>query len=120
MDSFLAIADPTRRRIIEDLADGGQMSASAIAARFAVSKPAISQHLNVLKAAGLVEMEIRAQFRLYRLKPEAMDEMAQWIMTTRRMWSNGLQRLETLLKEEDDGTRTGTAGQAAGKRHDHF
>ena len=95
MDHFAAIADPTRRQIIETLAQHGQMSASDIAARFEISKSGISQHLKILKDAGLVEMEARAQFRLYKLRPEAMEQMAAWIIRTRWLWSQTVGRHET-------------------------
>lgn len=94
MEPFAAIADPTRRQIIENLAQHGQMSASDIAAQFDMSKSGVSQHLKILKAAGLVDMEIKAQFRLYRLKPEAMELMAAWIIRACRLWSHNAQRLD--------------------------
>ncbi len=94
MEAFAAIADPTRRQIIETLAQQGQMSASDIAARFDISKSGVSQHLKILKDSGLVEMEARAQFRLYRLKPEALEQMAAWIIRTRWLWSQTVGRHE--------------------------
>jgi DNA-binding transcriptional ArsR family regulator len=102
MEPFAAIADPTRRQIIETLAQQGQMSASDISARFDISKSGVSQHLKILKESGLVEMEAKAQFRLYKLKPEALEQMAAWIIRTRWMWSQSLSRLETQLKEDGD------------------
>ncbi len=105
MEPFAAIADPTRRQIIENLAQHGQMSASDIAAQFSMTKSGVSQHLKILKAAGLVDMEIKAQFRLYRLKPEAMEQMAAWIIRTRWLWSQSLQRLDASLKEESNGNK---------------
>ena len=71
MDPFHALADPNRRRIIEMLAREGELSATEIHSRFSVSAPAISQHLKVLREAGLVQMEKRAQQRIYRVAPEA-------------------------------------------------
>ena len=100
MEAFAAVADPTRRQIIETLAQQGQMSASDISARFDISKSGVSQHLKILKEAGLVEMEARAQFRLYRLRPEALEQMAAWFIRTRWLWSQSLTRLETQLKED--------------------
>ena len=72
MDMFSALAEPHRRSILEMLASEGQLSASAIARKFRVSPPAISQHLKVLREAGLLRMEKRAQQRLYQVNPEAM------------------------------------------------
>jgi DNA-binding transcriptional ArsR family regulator len=100
MDSFTALADPTRRRIIEHLAAARQLPAGHIAARFTLSKPAISQHLSVLKEARLVSVEVRGQQRIYRLNSEGLDEMENWINRTRRYWTQALDTLETLLNEE--------------------
>jgi DNA-binding transcriptional ArsR family regulator len=100
MDSFTALADPTRRRIIEHLANARQLPSGDIAARFTLSKPAISQHLSVLKEARLVSVEVRGQQRIYRLNREGFDEMEAWMARTRRYWTQALDRLETLLKEE--------------------
>jgi DNA-binding transcriptional ArsR family regulator len=100
MDSFTALADPTRRRIIEHLAAARQLPSGDIAARFTLSKPAISQHLSVLKEARLVSVEVRGQQRIYRLNPEGFDQMEEWIARTRRYWTKALDTLETLLNEE--------------------
>ncbi len=100
METFAAIADPTRRQIIETLAQHGQMSATDIASRFDISKSGISQHLKILKDAGLVEMEARAQFRLYKLRPEAMEQMAAWIIRTRWLWSQTMGRQDTAEKPD--------------------
>ena len=75
MDKFHALAEPTRRDIIEMLATSGQLSASQICDKFPVSPPAISQHLKVLREAKLVRMEKRAQQRIYQLNPEGMHEL---------------------------------------------
>ena len=99
MEAFAAIADPTRRQIIETLAQQGQMSASDISAHFDISKSGVSQHLKVLKESGLVEMEARAQFRLYRLRPEALEQMAAWIIRTRWLWSQTVGRQEMQPKD---------------------
>ena len=72
MDMFSALAEPTRRSILEMLASEGRLSASEIADRFPVSAPAISQHLKVLREAKLVQVEKRAQQRIYEINPEAM------------------------------------------------
>ena len=78
MDMFSALAEPHRRSILEMLASSGQLSASTIAREFRVSPPAISQHLKVLREAGLVRMQKRAQQRLYQVNPESMRELESW------------------------------------------
>jgi len=100
MDMFAALADPTRRKIIELLADGGQLPAAEIAAHFPVSAPAISQHLKVLQEAGLVLVERRAQQRIYRLNPQAMVELEDWARRLRNLWNERFDALEILLEQE--------------------
>ena len=75
MDVFFALADPTRRSIVELLAMRGQLSASDISNKFPTSASAISQHLKILRQSGLVDMEKRAQQRLYQINPDAVTEL---------------------------------------------
>lgn len=96
MDRFMALADPTRRRIIEMLGEGA-LAAGEITARFEVSAPAISQHLKVLKAAGLVTVEISGQRRIYRLEPGGLDTFEAWVRQVRGFWTASLGRLEQEL-----------------------
>jgi DNA-binding transcriptional ArsR family regulator len=100
MQVLTALADPTRQRIVEMLA-GRELSAGAIADRFDVSAPAISQHLKVLKDAKLVRMRVDAQRRMYQLDPAGFQEMEEWLSRVRRFWGGKLDALERVLKEED-------------------
>jgi DNA-binding transcriptional ArsR family regulator len=100
MDTFHALAEPTRRQIVEMLAREGAMTAGDIQARFSVSAPAISQHLKVLREAGLVRVEKRAQQRIYSVNPEAMLEMEVWARRVRQLWTGRFDALEALLREE--------------------
>src|SRR3546814_11951814 len=86
MDSFTALADPTRRDIIEMLG-GGQRAAGEIASAFTLSAPAISQHLKVLRETGLVRVQIDGQRRIYSLDPEGLAALDNWIARVRRFWS---------------------------------
>lgn len=79
MDTFAALAEPTRRNIMEMLAANGSLAASAIYKHFQSSPPAISQHLKVLRGANLVRVEKRAQQRIYYVNLEAMKELEKWI-----------------------------------------
>ena len=99
MDSLAALADPTRRRIVETLA-GGALSSGEIASRFSISAPAISQHLKTLRLARLVRVRAEAQRRIYELDPAGVDEMSAWIAQIRRFWSTRLDALETQLRTE--------------------
>lgn len=73
--------------MIELLARQGAMPAGAIAAHFTVSSSAISQHLRHLTEAGLVSREVRGQQRVYRLRPEALRELEDWVVRTRWFWT---------------------------------
>jgi DNA-binding transcriptional ArsR family regulator len=102
MDIFYALADPTRRKILEILADQGELSAKQIYANFTASPPAISQHLKVLREAHLVSMEKRAQQRIYRLNSEALSELEDWSKRLEAQWNQRLDALDELLKAEKD------------------
>ena len=99
MDSLAALADPTRRRIVETLAEGA-LSSGEIASRFSISAPAISQHLTTLRLAWLVRVRAEAQRRIYELDLDGVDEMSAWIAQIRRFWSTRLDALETQLRTE--------------------
>ena len=102
MDVFSALSDPTRRSILEMLAGSGSLSATDIYARFPASPPAISQHLKVLREANLVIVEKRAQFRLYRVNPEAMHELEDWVKNVTRIWEERFAILDEVLREEQE------------------
>jgi DNA-binding transcriptional ArsR family regulator len=99
MDSLAALADPTRRRIVETLAEGA-LSSGDIARRFSISAPAISQHLKTLRQARLVRVRAEAQRRIYELDLEGVDEMSAWIGQIRRHWATRLDALEAQLSME--------------------
>lgn len=101
MDRFTALADPTRRRIVEMLGMGA-MAAGEISARFEMSAPAISQHLKVLKEAGLVSVEVSGQRRIYRLDPRGLDAFEAWVRQVRGFWTASLDRLERELAKPDE------------------
>lgn len=100
MDKFSALADPTRRYILELLASSGQLSATEISDRFQVTPSAISQHLKVLRQAKLVYMEKRAQQRLYRINPEVMAEVADWARQLTQRWNERFEALDRVLEAE--------------------
>ena len=104
MDTFAALADRTRRNIVEALASGDQ-SFGDLADRFEMSRPAVSQHLKVLREAGLVSVRAEAQRRIYRLDDDALGEIERWLERVRQFWNPRLDELERVLKEgdQDDG-----------------
>ncbi|NBE93800.1 winged helix-turn-helix transcriptional regulator [Nonomuraea sp. KC401] len=91
-----AIADPVRRRIMVMLRDG-RLSAGQIAERFAISRPAVSRHLRVLRESGLVRDELAGRQRLYALDPGELDELLAWLSQFARPsgWERRFDALET-------------------------
>jgi DNA-binding transcriptional ArsR family regulator len=100
-DIFTAIADPSRRRIVELLATR-QLSVNEVARTFEVSRPAVSKHLRILKEAGVVADDVVGRERLYRLQPNALDEVASWIATYQRFWRDRVSRLARTTKRLAD------------------
>ncbi len=100
MDKFTALADPTRRTIIEMLAIHGQLCATEISDKFEVSPSAISQHLKILREANLVRMEKHAQQRLYRINPEPLRELEEWVSRMTELWEEQFEALDKVLQEE--------------------
>lgn len=100
MDRFAALADPTRRQIVEMLG-AGEQPAGAIGARFPVSPPAVSQHLKTLRQAGLVSVRVDGQRRLYSLDPQGFAAMEAWFEKMRCFWRERLDALERELRKEN-------------------
>lgn len=98
--AIAALSDPTRRAILEMLA-GKELPAGSIASNFAMSAPAVSQHLKVLKDAKLVNVRADAQRRLYSLNRDGFEEMDEWLSRIRRYWMRNLDELEKILRDED-------------------
>jgi DNA-binding transcriptional ArsR family regulator len=96
MDTFSALATPTRRNIVELLAQTGQLSAGEICDQFQITPSAISQHLKVLRQAKLVQMVKDGQKRLYRINPEPVAELAQWVQRMQERFD----RLEAVIEAE--------------------
>jgi DNA-binding transcriptional ArsR family regulator len=97
---FVALADPTRRNILELLANSGELSATAIYEHFPVTPQAVSQHLKVLREAHLVEMEKRAQKHVYRLNPQTLSQFEVWVRQMQQRWSERFDALDTVLESE--------------------
>lgn len=100
MDKFSALADPTRRSIIELLADQGPLSASEISERYSVSPSAISQHLKILREANLVSMRKQAQQRIYTINTQTVLEVEGWVTRMANEWNARFDALEKLLEAE--------------------
>ena len=105
MDMFSALAEPTRRGILEMLAVRGQLSATDIYDKFQASPPAISQHLKVLREANLVQVEKRAQQRLYQINPDKIQEFEKWVLQMKQNWEERFEGLDRVLKMEKNRKR---------------
>ncbi len=106
---FGALADPTRRAILNRLAEG-EATVAELAAPFHVSQPAISKHLKVLEQAGLISRSRRATARLSRLEAEPLRDVTTWLARYRRFWEESHERLDELLaalQGGDDSDRDG-------------
>lgn len=99
VDALQALADPTRRRIVELLVDG-ERSAGELAAHFDVTRPAVSRHLRVLREHGLVRFRGDAQRRLYSLDPAPLAELDDWLARYRGFWAQRLDALDTQLRRD--------------------
>ena len=97
-DVFQVIADPTRRAIL-DLLLRGEQPVKQLAEPFAISLPAISQHLQVLCEADLVEMRKLGRQRLYKLKPEKLRKVSAWVANYEQFWQQKLDALGNYLEE---------------------
>src|ERR1700737_2639259 len=91
------LAEPNRQAILELLREG-ERPVGELVDELALSQPAVSKHLRVLKEAGLVEVRADAQRRLYRIRPEPLAELYDWLAPYRRLWTNHLDRLEDHLE----------------------
>ncbi|HEY2391955.1 MAG TPA: metalloregulator ArsR/SmtB family transcription factor [Candidatus Angelobacter sp.] len=102
---FEIIAEPNRRAILGLLVSSEQ-SVGEIERQLRMPQPTVSKHLRVLRDAGFVECSVDAQRRLYRLKPEPLQELDEWLAPFRRFWSAHLDALERHLDRMDEPTPT--------------
>jgi DNA-binding transcriptional ArsR family regulator len=96
--AFNALADPTRRAVFERIAEQPQ-TVGALAAQLPVSRPAVSQHLKVLKDAGLVSDEARGASRVYRIDPHGLGPIRRWLD---QQWDRSLRNFKQIAEQEDD------------------
>ena len=103
MDSteiFRALADPTRRAVFESLADG-EKNATELRSGFTISQPAISQHIAVLRNAGLIREKRAGRHTNYSVDPDGLRPLFDWIARYKAFWPTKIERLQDLLKEMD-------------------
>lgn len=103
---FTALASPARRELLRLLRDEGAQPAGRLAERFAMSRPSVSEHLRVLRDAGLVSETRKGRERHYRLEAAPLMEIRDWLSPYERFWRERLATLTTVLDEmEDDDAR---------------
>jgi DNA-binding transcriptional ArsR family regulator len=98
LETLKALAEPNRYEIVE-LLRGGPRTVGDIVDRLDLNQPQASKHLHVLSDAGLVDVRVDAQRRIYSLRPAPLKEIEVWIERYRRVWERNFQRLDTLLDE---------------------
>ncbi len=99
VDVFSALSNPVRRSILTQLRRGPR-GVTEIARGFRIGRPAVSEHLQVLRRAGLVREEPRGRERYYHLDPRPLAEVERWLGVFTRYWNERLTALEDLLEEE--------------------
>ena len=100
VDAFTVLAEPTRRRILDELV-GAEASVGALVDALALSQPTVSKHLRVLRDAGFVSCRSHAQQRIYRVEPEPLQAVATWLEPYRRLWTRHLDALARHLDEQE-------------------
>ncbi|MEM7481305.1 MAG: metalloregulator ArsR/SmtB family transcription factor [Acidobacteriota bacterium] len=100
--AFELLADPTRRRLLDELL-GGELSVGDLVDRLGMSQPAVSKQLRVLRETGLASVRVDAQRRIYRLNPERLREVDDWLAPYRAFWEDRLDAMERTLDAMEDG-----------------
>jgi len=97
MDTFSAVADPRRRAMLDLLIKHERSAGELVSAFPDISQPAVSKHLRILKDAGLVDVRVQAQQRIYTLQPKGLAELEAWVAKYKVFWSDSLDALEQHL-----------------------
>jgi DNA-binding transcriptional ArsR family regulator len=102
---FGALADPTRRRVVETLARGGTVTASGLAEQLPITRQAVAKHLSALSGADLVTSTRVGRELQYRLRPQPLDEAAEWIQTVSAEWDERLAGLRRAVEKRPGRSR---------------
>jgi DNA-binding transcriptional ArsR family regulator len=100
-DVFAALADPTRRQIIETLSMKGEQTATQFAEELPITRQGVSKHLAILEGAGVVTAEKIGRERRFSLNPESLDEPVTWVEQVKSSWDRRLQRLRQMLLDAE-------------------
>jgi DNA-binding transcriptional ArsR family regulator len=114
--AFSALADPTRRAIVDRLADEPELAVTEIAAPFAVSLPAVMKHLNVLARANLIERHKSGRTVRCRLKAAPMEAAMLWLARYERFWNDQLDRFAAFVEEDQCSPSQASPSSAASRR----
>ncbi|MFL5907409.1 MAG: ArsR/SmtB family transcription factor [Solirubrobacterales bacterium] len=101
---FVALADPTRRRVVETLARGETVTATGLAAQLPITRQAVAKHLSALQGADLVSSSRVGRETHYELRPQPLEEAAHWIQMVSAEWDD---RLEALRRSLEKRTKRG-------------
>ena len=102
VDVFHAVADPTRRLILNSLREKGPLSVKALSSRLPISRQAVTKHLDILEAAGLVAKAMRGRERIHQLRVEPLRTLEDWLTPYAAAWDERLARLKTHLDGENN------------------
>ncbi len=97
---FAALADPTRRELLINLARGKPKTATELAKEYPISRPGIIKHLNILEEAGLVKIHQQGRDKRYVLTPEPLTKLEQWIQEVTDTWESNLLRIKSIIEDE--------------------
>ncbi len=97
---FTALADPTRRQLLLDLAKESPKTATQLAKVYPISRPGIIKHLNILEEAGLVKIQQKGRDKGYIFTPDPLNELEMWLQEINTVWVGKLSRLKTMLESE--------------------
>jgi DNA-binding transcriptional ArsR family regulator len=100
---FAALADPTRRQLLTQLAENSPRTATQLALDYSITRQGILKHLTILEDAGLVAVHQRGREKRYTLTPEPLDELEQWIKDIGAKWDQRLLRLKAFIEQEQAG-----------------
>ena len=98
--TFHALADGTRRSMIQALASGETRSAGELGRRFRSAQPTISKHLKVLEQAGIVERKVKGRVHHFRLRERALEQAGRWIARHQAFWEGAVDQLQVFLAED--------------------
>ncbi len=101
--TFAALSDKTRLTLVEHLMAKGEQPAGALTDLVSMTAPAVSRHLKVLRAAGIIEQRAKGTHRYYSVRPEALRSISDWTIRHQDFWSSSLERLDTLLALDPEG-----------------